>query len=380
MEAIEKYFKEKADNLTFIELKDKSCIELNNYVIKDYVPLPILTSKLIIGIKEGGYEEEIRITDIIEGIIYIMGTDSQFPYIKEYKDILNAFDKSIKDYIFYDAIKDLEEDKFDDGCIKLRALLVLDCKNVDALYNYSLGIEALAKKFMEMGKENWELFLNFSTRLFESILEIDKDFSLAHYKLGYHYLYYQKYLKASLTWEKFISISENELLIQEIRNEIDNIKDDVLYETGLTYLIYNEYEKSLDYLMKLLPRFKDNWNLNLLIGKCYNGLAEYDLATKYISIAIGLNKYNPDLYNELGIIYCNSGEINKAIEVFTKGISLISDDYKLFYNRGMSYIQLGEFEKSLDDINEAYALEPSDEIKAKKEYLHNIVDKKNKVD
>lgn len=374
MEAIDKYLKEKTSNITFIELKEKLFIELKDYTINEHIPLPIITSKLIAGIKDGGYEEEIRIADIIEGIVYTMGTDSQFPYIKEYKEILKSFDKDIINNIFYQAIMDLEENKFDDGCIKLRALLILDPKNTNIIFNYGLGIEALAKKFMEQDIENGELFLNFSTYLFESILEIDKCFVLAHYKLGYHYLYNKKYLKASLTWQKFVSLSDDELLVQEIRNELDYIEDDVVYETGLTYLIYNEYGKSLDYLLKLIPRYKGNWNLNFLIGRCYKGLEQYDLAIKHINIALELNGNNPDLYNELGIIYSDIGDINKAIEVFSKGINSTSKDYKLFFNRGMSYVQLQEYMKALDDINEAYTLEPSDDIKAQSEYIHNIVE------
>ena len=59
MEAIDKYLKEKTSNITFIELKEKLFIELKDYTINEHIPLPIITSKLIAGIKDGGYEEEI---------------------------------------------------------------------------------------------------------------------------------------------------------------------------------------------------------------------------------------------------------------------------------------------------------------------------------
>lgn len=373
MDAIDKYFKDKTEKLTFIELKENSFIELKDYTIKDNLPLPILASELIKGIKEGEYQEEIKVNEIIEGIIYTIGTDSDFPYSNEYKDILIAYDEKIEDYIFYNAIKDLEEERLDDGCIKLRALLVLDPNNTNVIFNYGLGIEALAKKFFETDEEKGRLFLNYSTQLFESTLEIDKDYILSHYKLGYHYLFNGNFLKANLTWKKYISLSEDELLIQEVRNEMENIEDDASYETGLTYLVYNEYEKSLSHLLKLIPKYKDNWNVNFSIGKCYTGLEQYDLAIEYINYAIELNSDNPDLYNELGIIYFSKGDINKAIEIFTKGIDISSDDIRLLFNRGMSYAQIEEYKKALDDINEAYELESNDDIKAQKDYLEEIV-------
>lgn len=373
MKIIDKYFKEKTDNLTFIELKENSFVELKGYIIKDAIPLPILTEGLIKGIKEGDYNEEVRIGDIIEGIIYTIGTDTEFPYIKEYKEILRAFEENISDYIFYRGIKDLENEKYDDGGIKLRALLVLDPKNTNAIFNYGLAIEGLAKKFMELDNEKGEDFLNFSTNLFESILDIDEEFPLAYYKLGYHYLYLEQYLKASLTWKKFIAMSKDEILIQEIRNEVEGIDEDVVYETGLTYLVYRDYEKSLNLLLQLMPKYKDNWNLNFSIGRCYIGLELFDLAIEYISEAIELNKEDPDLYNELGIIYYNMGDVIKAIEVFTSGIDSCPSDLKLFFNRGMTYILINEYERALEDIDKAYALDPNEEIKVQKQNLENIV-------
>lgn len=374
MTTLDGYFKEKTKNLTFIELKEESNIKLKDYIVKGNVPLPLLASELVKGIKEGQYVDEISVDDIIEGIIYTMGTDSNFPYIKEYKEILIAFDKDIIDKTFYKAIIDFENYRFDEGCIKLRAMLVLDPNNTNIMFNYGLGIEATAKKGMGTDKKNVELFLNNSTKLFETVLEVDKDFALAYYKLGYHYLFNEKFLKASLTWEKFISLSDDELLVQEIRNELDSIRDDVIYETGLSYLIYNDYAKGLDYLLKLMPRYKDNWDLNYAIGRCYKGLYEYDIAIKYLDVALEFNKDNSDVYNELGIIYTSNGDINKAIEVFSKGINS-SKDFKLLFNRAMTYVQIGEYEKALDDISEAYVLEPNDDIKAQKDYIQTIVEK-----
>lgn len=100
METVDKYFKEKTDNLTFIELQDDSFVDLKGYIIRADIPLPILTKELIEGIKGGVFEEEIRISDFVEGIIYTIGTDDNFPYLKEYKEILYAYDDKIEDYIF----------------------------------------------------------------------------------------------------------------------------------------------------------------------------------------------------------------------------------------------------------------------------------------
>ena len=73
MEYIKNYFKEKTKDITFIELKDDSHIQIRDYKVKEGTPLPLLTSVLIKEIKKGTLEEEIKITHIIDGIIYTLG-------------------------------------------------------------------------------------------------------------------------------------------------------------------------------------------------------------------------------------------------------------------------------------------------------------------
>ena len=84
MEMIENYFKGKTKNLSFIELKEDSFIEVNDYTIEDYIPLPIITDVLVEEINKGKIYEEIKISHIIEGIIYTLGVDSNFKYRDKY--------------------------------------------------------------------------------------------------------------------------------------------------------------------------------------------------------------------------------------------------------------------------------------------------------
>lgn len=375
MEAIEKYFKEKTKEVTFIELKDNSHIKLKDLIIEEYIPLPIMTEQLIRNIKDGKLEEEINMSYIIEGIIYILGVDTKFPYINEYKSILMTYNETIKEYIFHDAIKDLEKGNYDNSAIKLRALLILDKNNVNALLNYAIAVEEIAKIYiMDEKQEEGEQFLIYSTKILENILNINEDFAPAYYKLGYHYRFFGQFLKADLTWKKFLLLSRDELLVQEIREETEVIKDDVNMETGLTYLNYSDYNKALDAFLELIPKHKDNWNVNFLIGRAYSGLEQWDLAIDYMKKSFKLNPSEADIYNELGIIYFNLGDISGALDIFTEGIKNCEGDYKLYFNRGLGHVQLEEYEKGLDDINKAFELNPTDEnIKYQKKALEKLV-------
>lgn len=374
MNYIDNYFRNKTKDLTFIELKEDSHIDLNGYKLGQ-IPLPILVDKFIKEIQEGNLEKEINLKDTIDGIIYTMGIDYEFPHIEEYKNILLAYDKNIKDYILYKAMKELEVGDMDNSCINFRTLLILDPENIKGLFNYAIALEEIGKMHLNKNKvEEGETFIKFATIQLEKILDIDEGFSLVYYKLGYHYKYFQQYVKADLIWQKFFQLSKDEVLLQEIRDEVSSIKDEVNFETGLTYLTYSKYEKALDSFLKLLPKHKESWNVNYLIGQAYMGVGYDDLAIEYISKAIEANSENPDLYNELGIIYFNTGAVPKAIDVFSDGIQKCPKDYKLFFNRGLSYVQLGLYEDGLKDVNMAYDINPDGEgIIEQKQELEKLI-------
>lgn len=361
MDIVNKYFKENHKNITFLELKDSALVKIKNFTINKDLPLPIITDNLIEEIYQGNLENEINLSQIIDGIIYLLGVDSDFPNLDRYVEILNSYNPNINAYIYNVAIKKISEGDIEFGGIFLRALIYLDSKNLNVRFNYALVLEEIGRKYIESNDEKGEEFLTASTNELESIVEMDEKYSLAYYKLGFHYKYFEQYIKAKLTWNKFLTVDKDENRLQEIREEIDLIDDNVKFETGLTYLTYNEFGKALDSFLKLLPRYGDEWNVLYLLAMCYKGLSESDKAIEYLHKAIEINDEEPDLYNELGIINFLDGKIIEAIGIFNEGIEKTDHDYKLYFNRGLGYIQLGEYNLALKDVKMAYELNPKDE-------------------
>ena len=361
MDIVNKYFKENHKNITFLELKDSALVKIKNFTINKDLPLPIITDNLIEEIYQGNLENEINLSQIIDGIIYLLGVDSDFPNLDRYVEILNSYNPNINAYIYNVAIKKISEGDIEFGGIFLRALIYLDSKNLNVRFNYALVLEEIGRKYIESNDEKGEEFLTASTNELESIVEMDEKYSLAYYKLGFHYKYFEQYIKAKLTWNKFLTVDKDENRLQEIREEIDLIDDNVKFETGLTYLTYNEFGKALDSFLKLLSRYGDEWNVLYLLAMCYKGLSESDKAIEYLHKAIEINDEEPDLYNELGIINFLDGKIIEAIGIFNEGIEKTDHDYKLYFNRGLGYIQLGEYNLALKDVKMAYELNPKDE-------------------
>ena len=361
MNMIDKLFNDKTKEITFLELRKESSVDISGYLLKGGLPLPVITDNLIKDIHYSDLSEEINLGQVIDGIIFLLGIDPQFPHMDDYKDILFAYDQKIMDLIFYRGLKALEAGEYENSGVFFRAIMELDPNNLNAKLNYALALESIGKNLIEMGKEDeGEEFLIKSTNEMEEILDIDESYSLAYYKLGYHYRYFEQYLKANITWNKFLILDKEEDRLQEIREQINLIEDDVKMEVGLSYLNYNYFGKALDSFLKLLPKHNDNWNVNYLIGLSYKGMEEYDSALDYFSVAADLNNKEPDIYNEMGITYFMQGKILEAIKVFDDGIKEVDEDYKLYFNRGLGYVQLGEYNLALRDIDKANELNPDD--------------------
>lgn len=371
MNYIEKQLRDKTKNISFIQIKESSSLKDLDLTS---LPLPILINSLIEEVKSTK-GEEISLAKVVEGIIYLLGIgDYDFPHIEEYKNILRTINPNIEEMLIYDAISSLKEEELENSLIYGRALLSLNPSSIKGLFQYGIALETIGKKLLEGTdpKEGDEV-LKLSTSSFEEILDIDEDYALAYYKLGYHYKYLSQYVKADLIWKKFLKLSQDDLLKEEIREEVDSIKDEANFETAITYLTYSDFTKALDSLIKLLPAHKESWNVNYLIGKAYNGLGEVDKAIDYFTEAIKYNEEETELYNELGILYYNLGDIEKAVDVFTDGLKGPELDYKLMFNRSLMYSALEQFDKALEDAEAAYELNQDDNIKAQIKLLRENI-------
>lgn len=366
MTFVEKYFMDKTKNISFIELKKGSYINVNNYIIKDYLPLPMIVDTLIDGIKLGELEEELNVKDLIDGIIYTLGTDANFKYKSEYKEILYNYDSKIEEYIIYKAFKYLQDENLDMAAIHFRALTTVNEKNIKGLFNYALCLESIGKHLIEANKEDQgKKFLAASTSRLEEILEIDENYSLAYYKLGYHYKFTGEFLRAKLYWEKFLQLDRSEERLDEVRKEIELIDDDSNFEQGIYYLNSEEYDLALEKFLKLLTRYKEWGHLHYLIALAYKGNALYNEAISFFEKALELDQDNIDIYNEMGICLYTIGELKDAIEIFSQGLELNPKDYKTIFNRGMINLELGNLQEAKEDIDLAFKLNPNDELVGK---------------
>lgn len=363
MKELDTYFKEKTENLSFIEIKPETYVDINGYKVYSDTPLPLIIDELIIEIKEKNAQDEVKMSSIINGMIYTIGVDPEFKHCEKYKSILYKYDEKIEEYILYNGLKKINEGSFEDGMIWLRSLRIINDRNTMGIYNYGLALEEKAKRLFASNNESLgTLFLRKATESFEKVINIESKFSPSYYKLGYHYKNSKQFKKSQLMWEKYIQLGNDEELLQEVREGIEAIKDDVTYEEGYLLILNGNAEEGLEKLLPLKEKYVGWWNLLFMIGLGYRQLERFEEAKAEFINVLDIVPEQADALNELGLCLVYLGDVTQAIDMFSKAIEIKPNDYEIICNRGMTYLQSLDISSAEKDILRAYAINSEDEI------------------
>jgi len=88
----EEYFLKKRNDISFISLKKGTAVSFKGktYITKIELPVPVRIEKLLEDINKQDEIDGITLNNIIDGIIYILGTDNNFKYKQDYKEMFEA--------------------------------------------------------------------------------------------------------------------------------------------------------------------------------------------------------------------------------------------------------------------------------------------------
>lgn len=361
MSRLEDYFKKKTKELSFIELKEGSSVDIRGHRIYSDTPLPILTESLIEEVKTGNPEEEVRFSNMINGMIYTIGIDPEFVHVESYKKTLYNYDPKIEEYIRYLGVENLKRGKIDDAMICFRANIELNHGDEEARYSYAVAMEERAKRAYELeDKKLGNEFLKGALSQMQKIASKDKP--ITYYKLGYYYKHFSEFRKSKISWEKFLQLGKEKELLDEVREQLEATEDDVLYEEGYTKILDGRAIEGIETLLPLVEKHESWWNLSFMLGLGYRQIGEVDEAIEYFKEVLQINPGQIDSLNELGLCYASKYDFEKAIEMFSEAMKIEPKNYEIICNRGMAKLQIGQVEEAKIDIERAYKINSSDEI------------------
>lgn len=364
---IEKYLLKKADELAFITIKHDGEFQIEGYKMpSEGLNVPIKNDVLVKGIKEKTAQDNINAMSIADGMIFIIGIDSNFKYNEEYKKFLDAFkvkvNLDLKAYMGYMSRKYFDIGELTDSLIYLKAMITIYPNDIEGLYHYSIVCQEIAKQEQKsMDSDAMNAYLLEALSKLEMIIQIDESFSLAYYHLGYHYYNQGQYIKAKVIWEEAIRLGIEDELLREIQDNIGKMDFKVQYEEGYSLVFQGRNEEGLEKLLPLEDEHSDWWNLLFMIGLAYKNMNEIEEAKKYFEKILIIKPNQVDALVELGLCEAGSFNMDKAIEYFETAAK-IKEDPEILCNLGMAYLNNNELDDAIYYIERAYELDPKDEV------------------
>ena len=335
---IEKYLLKKAEELAFITIKHGGEFKLKSYEVpKGGLDVPIKNEVLVKGIKE-----------------------------KTAQDNLNALSKDIdldlKSYMGYMSRKYFEIGEHTDSLIYIKAFITMYPDDLDAMYNYAIVCQEIAKQYQkDMDDKAMNAFLLEAMAKLEKVIDVDENFALGYYHLGYHYYNQGQYLKTKLTWEEALRLGLDADLVAEVQENLGKMDFKVQYEEGYTLVFQGKFKEGLEKLLPLEEEHMDWWNLLFMIALGYKGMDEIEQAKMYLEKILIIKPNQVDTIVELGLCEAYKNNLDKAIEYFEQAAK-IKEDPEILCNLGMAYLNNGDIDDATYYIERAYELNPQDEI------------------
>ncbi|SJO34353.1 tetratricopeptide repeat protein [Clostridioides difficile] len=364
---IEKYLLKKAEELAFITIKHGGEFKLKSYEVpKGGLDVPIKNEVLVKGIKEKTAQDKLNSMSIADAMIYIIGIDSKFKNNAEYEKFLNALSKDIdldlKSYMGYMSRKYFEIGEHTDSLIYIKAFITMYPDDLDAMYNYAIVCQEIAKQYQkDMDDKAMNAFLLEAMAKLEKVIDVDENFALGYYHLGYHYYNQGQYLKTKLTWEEALRLGLDADLVAEVQENLGKMDFKVQYEEGYTLVFQGKFKEGLEKLLPLEEEHMDWWNLLFMIALGYKGMGEIEQAKMYLEKILIIKPNQVDTIVELGLCEAYKNNLNKAIEYFEQAAK-IKEDPEILCNLGMAYLNNGDIDDATYYIERAYELNPQDEI------------------
>ena len=299
----------------FEELSESFLEKLGLADVMKGVPVPLRKTEL----------NKITILAIALNMAFVIGCDPNFQYRDNYIQlILKAFDKRFAQGLVADGDDGATKNDYDYACIQFRAAMLIDPENVDALYCYGRA----CKDAYELGEDEDFIgrFKAESLEAFEKVTLKRPDFAEAYYFLGYGYINLGLYVKAKLTWDEFIKLSDNEEMKKEIKERLALLVEPVKIEEGYNLVLSGKFTEGIEILSRYTEgEYKDWWPLWFYLGTAYQGLEMPEEAIENYLKVLKLSPSNIEAMKELIRCYEAVGDAEK-VEKYTKKISVVEEN------------------------------------------------------
>lgn len=354
--------KQSLKSIVFLELNKD--LNLNGRLSLDAdVPMPIRQDALINGIKSGEYGDTIPFDKLLEGMIYVIGCDSEFKYNDCYIDILKKAHERIDSYIMARAIEFASNKDFYNSIIFFNALDKIWDNHRCTRYNIAKTLREQALYFKGMNKkDDYKLFYELSYEKFKQLTVDYPDLSEAWYHMGFYCLERGEYDEAVNKWKTAFSLATDEDIKGDIKKLMDGALAQKTFEEGKSKVMDGDCTEGLKMLIPLSLKYGDWSEAKYFVALGYRKLGNYKKAEVILNELLDSGEDFHEAYNELGLCYFYLGDMEKSIKNFKIAVKQEPDRPGYLCNLGIAYFHSGNIENAKKYIDRAYELDPDDEL------------------
>ncbi len=343
---IGQYLRPRLKEILFDELSDAYLERVGIEDILKGIPIPLRKDEL----------GKITTLAIAKCMAFVIGCDPEFKYKENYiAYIKRTFEVRFANALIAEGVEAAAKKSYDYACIMFRAAMQIEPDNGDAYYCYGRACRdayGLAAEKFESSEEAEEFVGRFKAEALEAF-EVatlkNPKLADAYYFLGYAYLNMGLYIKAKLTWEEYMKLtdvakapadssSENSAAenseyvenLREVREEIaerlQTLEKPVEIEKGYNLVISGRYQEGIEVLSKYKEgEFASWWPLWFYLGTAYGELEETEEAIACFTEVLKYAPSNIESMEELVKLYEKAGDAEKA-EKYRKKIGIVKDN------------------------------------------------------
>lgn len=353
--------KKHLENIPFLTLKKGAVLKTSDltFELEEELDIPVILEDLIEDVKQDIGADVLRVENILKAMCFMTGLDPDFIYIKQYKKIIRMLKPKTDAYIIH-LINQYSEQP-DYALIISIALVEFErsARNLFVLAN------CLENESIELTKDEQvdkaAFYFEESIKMYHESSKADNQFSLPLYKLGFYYKRVGQFIRAKDYWERFIASDQDDMRIQEVREELEELEMLVDYEVGSSLVLNGEIDRGLDKLLPLVPYYPTWWNLLFVIGLAFRQNGDFQIASDYFKNVLRLKPDQTDSINELALCYISMSKYQDAKDVLDAAVALTSDA-EVLANRAVANFYLEKYKSALWDINQSLKLNPDDQI------------------
>ena len=285
------------------------------------VPLPIKKDELA-DLSGSG----LSAVSIADNIAVTIGSSTHFRYADQYLQFLNRlFDSRLIDVFCGKSGEAFAAGDCRKAMAYVRAGMMFRGDDLKAMFSYACGCRYW---YLQLeGSEDAELIKILkaeATEYFEHVTTAFPEYAPAWYYLGYAYINAGQYLKAQISWKKFLAAADRDdegqaAAASEIEERLSGLDDPVKIEKGMSLLVAGRLEEGLAILEPYTQTTYDRWwPLHYSLAGAYRELGHDDEAIEGYLKVLKLSPSNVESMDALSELYLLKGDDEKSLKYANK--------------------------------------------------------------